>query len=138
VSAYNFVLVCVCCPACGKEAPLLCQTHVASSFDGDETGRFCDRSYNLYERMVWWPREDPRFEDWPRAEHSELRDPRLLDAIGPPEPPDDAYEAAEACYARCELCGCDELFAVIAFRNVAAVAVLAAGWETDWPRGYPR
>ena len=40
MSAYNNIKVYKECPKCGKKFELICQAHVASSFDGDKRGRF--------------------------------------------------------------------------------------------------
>ena len=47
MAAYNWVVVDETCPACGKRSRLRCQTHVASDYSGDASGRFHDREYHL-------------------------------------------------------------------------------------------
>ena len=40
MSAYNNIEVEIACPKCTRNETVLCQTHVASSFDGNSRGRF--------------------------------------------------------------------------------------------------
>jgi hypothetical protein len=62
MGAYNWVDVSATCPLCGKAAIVRAQTMFASSYDGDETGRFFDRNYSLGAAMAWWPPKDSRDE----------------------------------------------------------------------------
>ena len=121
MAAFNWILVASPCPACGIDAQLRCQTHVASDYTGYPGWRFHDREYQLGEVMAWWPREDKRFASW-RADRwrggergSEIDE--------------------EACYASCPKCEAP-LFVVLRFRENVAERVVAVGNEADWPAGY--
>jgi len=111
VGAYNWIAVDAQCPACGALARIRCQTHVASDYGGDSTGRFHDREYALGQKMAWWPPGHERFE-------SELAN-------------------EEACYSECGSCGAD-LCVVIRFRELVPEAVVSITREEDWPGGYSR
>lgn len=118
MAAYNWIEVEASCPACEALSTIRCQAHVASSFDGDESGRFCHRTYRLGEAMAWWAPEDNGFNDW-----SENGDQNHLPDVH------------EACYASCENCKA-ELYVVIAFENLVPRKVLAFGLERNWPDDY--
>jgi len=120
MAAYNLIVVRAPCPSCKRPSEIRCQTHVASSFDGDERGRFCARTYTLGETMAWWGPGDPRFEQW-------------CDGALPTTPP--LYE--EACYSTCASCQAD-LCVVIEFRNVVPTRVVGVTTEQNWPAGHLR
>jgi len=40
MGAFNWILIEARCPSCHRVSSLKAQTHVASDYDGDETGRF--------------------------------------------------------------------------------------------------
>ncbi len=122
MAAYNWIRVSERCPACLAQATIRVQTHVASSHNGDDRGRFCHREYVLGESMHWWPAADPRFEGW--------RDEGLPSA-------DSSGAVEEACYADCLACG-TEICAVLRFRDVAPVACIEVRHVSDWPREFPR
>ena len=92
------------CPACAKDVELRVQTHVASSYSGDASGRFFDRDYRLGQPMAWWPVGDARRAEWRETERAVF---------------DDASSAEEACYASCS--ACDAELCVVA-RWVSALA----------------
>jgi hypothetical protein len=121
MAAYNWIIIEGHCPSCKQPAPIRCQTHIASSYDGDETGRFFDRVYRIGSRMAWWPEGHKDFDRW--RENSE-----------PGQPPN---LAVEACYSKCGKCGID-LFAVIRFNDLKPIAVVEVGLESQWPEGYVR
>jgi hypothetical protein len=121
MAAYNYVTFEGTCPSCGRGATIRAQVHVASSFDGDDSGRYAHREYQLGERMAWWPPSDRRFSAW--SEYGQ-----------PGQPPG---EALEACYSECRRCRAD-VFAVIRFRDLVPTEVLAVGAEAEWPQGYLR
>jgi hypothetical protein len=121
MAAFNWIEIDGECPSCGRAATLRCQTHVASDFGGDDTGRFCNRVYRLGDPMAWWPRDHRKYASW--REDSE------------PDQPED--QAVEACYASCTACGA-ELYAVLRFHEVKAVEVLGVGLEVEWPANYSR
>jgi hypothetical protein len=120
VAAYNWILFDVACPACGKVARIEAQTHVASSFDGDQSGRFCHRDYRLGETIAWWPRNDDQFASW-----AESADPSRPEVV------------TEACYATCTACA-RKLYAVVEFDGLVVRRVSEVGLEADWPRGLQR
>ena len=97
------------------------QTHVASSYDGDETGRFHDRYYELGQRMAWWPKGHPKFGSWTTGAHSATTE----------------IEAVEACYSSCLACKA-ELFAIVQFQELVPKAIIGFGLEREWPDGFSK
>jgi hypothetical protein len=123
VGAYNWIVVDATCPACARDVSLRCQTHVASSFDGDARGRFCHRDYRLGEPMAWWPPDSERYSDW---RVNGRTDGDMSDT-----------EDEEACYASCPLCAA-KLFVALDFRGPRAERIVVLGLESDWPERYVR
>lgn len=121
MAAYNWVIVSEPCPACGCTSDIRAQTHVASDYDGDDTGRFHDREYRLGERMHWWPASDSRFPGW-RANRSRKGVPSL-------------EIEEEACYAECPSCHA-RLFVILRFIGLRIDQVLGIGREDAWPDDY--
>ena len=64
MAAFNWILFDAVCPQCGSVSLIRCQTHIASDYSGDASGRFHDRTYHFGERMAWWPEADPRYSHW--------------------------------------------------------------------------
>jgi hypothetical protein len=124
MAAYNWVVFQATCPVCGRHARVRAQTHVASSFDGDERGRFADREYEIGQALYWWPRTHRAFDTW-----------RDAGIVTPDLSEPDRVE--DACYARCSGCHA-ELFAVIVFHVNVPVAVKELGPESAWPARHPR
>lgn len=121
MAAFNWINVVAPCPVCGVVARLLCQTHVASDYAGDASGRFHDRQYELGQTMAWWPRETERFDAW-RAGRWRAQ-PAASDVD------------QEACYASCTNCDAS-LYVVLRFRENVPEQVVAVGEEADWPEAY--
>lgn len=124
MAAYNDVLFEGTCPSCGQVSLMRAQCHVASSFDGDDRGRFCLKEYALGQPMDWWPREHRSFEKWKDAD---VHIPDLSD-------PD---HVEEDCLLICERCGAD-LYAVIAFEVNVPVEVREVGLESQGSARYRR
>ncbi len=120
MGAYNHITIHETCPGCGKESDILIQTHIASSFDGNDIGRFCFRKYSLGEKMAWWTKDHKLHDTWKQ------------DANGNNLP-----EVHEACYSTCEICQVD-LYAVIVFKNLVPVKILEIGLEENWPDAYTK
>lgn len=127
MSAYNWIEFEGVCPNCGQNSKIRSQTHMCSDFDGDDTGRFHDRTYKLGEQMAWWPESDERFSYW-------KEDNRSLDFNG--EEGTYTYDDSfECCYSECLKCGSD-LYVIIKFVKCAPVNVSELGLESKWPVGY--
>ena len=124
MSAYNWIVFEGRCPACGTAAMLRAQTHVASSYDGDASGRFHDSEYRLGESMKWWARDDPRFADWPADRE-----------FSKPEANNQLEE--EACYATCPNCKAS-LCVLLRFHENVPETIIAITTEDNWPEGYPK
>ena len=120
MGAYNWITVEAPCPVCGRVTILRAQTHIASSYSGDASGRFHDRTYGLGERVAWFTPPDERSCRW-----SECADPGHLPLVH------------EACYSECSDCRAD-LCVVLAFENASPADVVAVSAECDWPTGYLR
>ncbi len=121
MGAYNWIHVHATCPTCARNTEIRCQTHVASSYDGDDTGRFFDRTYTLGQQMAWWPRDHKAYDSW--------RDNGRKDA------PTDGEVDWECCYSTCAKCA-SKLYVVIRFSGPTPVAVESVGFESDWPDGF--
>lgn len=126
MSAYNEILVNEKCPACNTTSEFTCQTHIASSFDGDNRGRFCCRKYRLNEPMMWWKKSHPEFDSW-----------RVY--------VDDEYTykekskfEVEPCLTTCPNCS-KELYIAIEFEINTPKRVVEIGLESDleWKKFYP-
>jgi hypothetical protein len=120
MSAYNWIEIEDYCPSCKKKSLIKCQTHFCSEYDGDDSGRFHDRTYKLGDRMAWWPISDKRFSGW--------RESNLGDNYG-------CDASSECCCSECMSCGA-ELFVVIDFVECSPSKVLNMGLEIDWPEEY--
>jgi hypothetical protein len=118
MAAYNWIHTDATCPSCQEMATIRCQTHIASSFDGDETGRFFDRVFSIGDKMPWFPEGHPEYETWCFE-----GDPWTVE------------DAREACYSTCQKCHA-ELYAVIQFSHFTPVRVLEIGFQKNWPKGY--
>ncbi len=121
MAAFNWISFEALCPQCGVFGAIRCQTHVASDFGGDESGRFCHREYSFGQRMAWWAENDPRYRHW--AE--ECGEPLANGSF------------AEACYSTCSHCGAS-LCALLLFEDLIPWQSLRLSLESDWPPGYPQ
>jgi hypothetical protein len=119
MSAFNWIEFDGVCPLCNKQRRIRAQTHLASSYDGDERGRFCDVTYHLGEEMHWW-NDFPRRDTWYECE------PVHVMGNG---------DIREACYAKCIALD-HELFAILEFNNFTPRKVIEIGPEAEWPAGY--
>jgi len=117
VGAFNWIVIDDVCATCGRLAKIRCQTHVASSYGGDEDGRFFDEEYRLGERMRWWEPGHPKFVEW-------RHDGRI-------DPVDDPLLDEEACYSHCLLCESDDLVVVVRFRDLTPTEVLGISREKE-------
>jgi len=104
-------------------ASIKCQTHIASDFDGDSSGRFSGREYKLGDVMAWWPADDRRYDLWRTNGRK----------FGPTSGSMDE----EACYATCANCSSD-LCVVIEFEDRSPKSVVCILKETEWPAEYFR
>jgi hypothetical protein len=123
MGAYNWVRFDARCPRCEASSPIKAQCHIASSYDGDDSGRFHNRIYVVGQTMAWWPRTDRRWPSWTEENRA----------------PSEGQEGVvrECCYANCETCGA-ELYAVIEFRDLTVVRIVDVGIESLWPADYLR
>lgn len=64
MAAFNYIAFRRICPACSNEVSFVAQTHIASDFEGDASGRFANEVYSLGERMRWFSADHPDFETW--------------------------------------------------------------------------
>lgn len=120
MSAYNWIEIEGRCPSCSKNVAIKCQTHFCSDYDGDETGRFHDRTYKLGDTMAWWPKGFPKYSEWIESNSNA----------------EYGYDvSAECCYSECLNCDA-ELFVVIRFDEFAPLEVLKLGLEANWPEEY--
>ncbi len=122
MAAFNWLLFDSNCPKCGNAIALKAQCHAASSFSGDESGRFNDRPYKLGQKMAWWNEDDPRWSSWKEGGQCVVN---RTDSV------------RECCYTKCPVCGA-RLYAVIQFDQATPVAVLDVGPEENWPDEYKK
>lgn len=120
MSAYNWIATTAPCPRCRRAEKILAQTHVASDYDGDDTGRFHDRTYELGDAMHWWPPSDPRYPEWRANRCDSTRNAVDIDD--------------EACHATCTICS-TPLFVLLRFNGPRPIELLALGPEDEWPVG---
>lgn len=123
LGALNWITVSGRCPSCAMETKMQCQTHLASSYEGDEIGSFHGANYSLGSRLRWWPRDDPRWHLWSEGAVPVQVSGRLC--------------FDEACTADCMTCGA-ELCVVIRFENLVAREVRLICLEQDWPSEFPQ
>lgn len=121
MGAYNWILITARCPSCSCEVQLRCQTHIASDYGGDESGRFHDREYRVGDPLKWWPQQSPKYAKW-----------RVNGIIGGSGYGD--FDT-ECCYTACPECKTN-LYAVIEFEGPRAVNVKEIGFEDQWPQNY--
>lgn len=122
MGVYNWIQIEAVCPICFVRSRIMCQTHVASSASGDDTGRFCDREYSLGQKMAWWPPGHKKFSDW-----------RVNGRIGEPLQGDVDWEC---CHSDCTNCS-GRLFVVIRFEaGPVPVEVEMIGPLDQWPPGF--
>jgi len=119
MGAVNTIKIIHVCPLCKRENDLLCQTHMASSFDGDDTGRFCHTTYSLGQPMRWWNKNNPLYTTW--------KDGNLLEKIRLPDTQD-----MECCYSVCSACE-QELYVVILFEDAIPKTVIESEAISHWP-----
>lgn len=122
MAAYNWITFHELCPTCNKHEEFNCQTHIASSFDGDDGGRFCDNYYKIGDQMKWYPKSDIRYNDWRQGNfrfESEL--------------PSD--EDKECCYAECKKCKTEQ-YASFNFKDCVITEMISFGGIENWPSDY--
>jgi hypothetical protein len=121
MSAFNWIVFQHRCPACGVDTAIRAQCHIASSYDGDISGRFCDKDYQLKQKMAWWSDDHPESKSWADGDNQ----------IAPKS------EIIECCYSICMKCN-GSLYAVIVFDMLMATSVISLGLEENWPIGFKR
>ena len=120
MTAYNSIIIRSRCPSCGKQSEIKCQTHIASSFDGDESGRFCNRIYHIGEKLAWWSKGSKKYDEW-RIKGKKDFDNSTIDF--------------ECCYASCLSCNA-QLYVILEFKDATPTKVVGVGVELDWPQEY--
>ncbi len=105
MAAYNYIVFERECPQCGVRAKLRAQTHIASDYEGDESGRFMEHDYRLGERMRWFPPGSDDYDTW--------------DTWGTPP---NTGAIREMCVTVCTHCGA-KLRAVVEFEDVTPVRI---------------
>ena len=93
---------------------------MCSDYDGDDSGRYHDRTYKLGDAMSWWLITDRRYPDW---RQSNAKNDQGGDAFN------------ECCYSTCSNCEGD-LYVIIRFQECVPVEVLEIGLENKWPERY--
>jgi hypothetical protein len=122
MAAFNWIELESTCPVCSEATIIRAQSHVAASFESDEQGRFCQRTYKLGDKMRWWPRGNNDYDKWMIGGKKEIEDP---DSV------------RECCYATC-VAHADRLYVVLAIADLVVRGVLEIGPEEKWPASYPK
>ena len=121
MGTFNWIVVSGTCPCCHQLVSFDAQTHVASSYDGDDAGRFHDVHYQLGEPMRWWQPEHKDYKEW-RANGKMGADIQ-------------GNEDWECCYAECPVCKV-EVYVLIRFDGPRSLEVEQIGLDSNWPEGY--
>lgn len=121
MSAYNWIVAVVSKNTDNDTTTIRCQTHIASSYEGNDSGRFHDKEYKLGEKMAWWQPLEPKYRSWRDGDNRKVTD-------------DNEAVAFECCLASSEQN--DSLYAVIKFENLVPVEIVEFGNECDWPEGF--
>ena len=95
-----------------------------ASAGGDETGRFCLRTYRLGEKMAWYDSNDPQYHEWRSMDFTGLGF-RWANA--------ETDEAVECCALLCPQCKSTdkELAAILRFRALRCVEVLKLCYDDE-------
>lgn len=114
MAAFNYIKAQMSCPNCRRSVKMKFQTHIASDFDGDATGRFMERDYHLGDEMAWFDRSHDDFDCW-------------MTWGAPTQGP-----VYEYCHATCDACG-SELYGRVQFDDLRPTQVSEVGLAEDWP-----
>lgn len=77
MAAFNHIVLDAECPNCHQPASLEAQTHMASDYDGDASGRFMNQRYPLGVRMKWFPPDHPDYAHGTRGATGKTKRRRL-------------------------------------------------------------
>jgi len=117
MGAFNYIRVEGCCPSCQRNSEILCQTHIASDYDGNlEVGRFQGHEYKLGQKMPWF--EDD-CDTWYSHDEWKVSD----------------NAAREACYSSCESRKA-ALYVLIEFKDITPIKIVDIGLEDEMPKQY--
>jgi hypothetical protein len=122
MSAYNWIEIEEKCTYCLSLTLIRCQTHTASSYEGDLAGRFHDRVYTLGQKMAWWPKSNPEGDSW-----------AITNSVAKESQQAETFD--ECCYASCTNCN-SKLYVIVRFRDVTPVEILDIGKEENWPKSF--
>lgn len=122
MGAYNWIIIKEKCPKCNQTRIIKCQTHIASDFGGDDSGRFCEREYKLGEEMAWYPISHKKYLEW--KVNGKISSNETLEEID-----------YECCYSQCTNCRVN-LYVVIKFQSHTPKKVIDVGFEENWPKDY--
>ncbi len=122
MAAFNWIVFDALCPFCSSISLIKAQCHVASTFEGDALGRFCNKTYRLNEDMLWWKQGNSRWPEWIAGGQSVRESMHLID---------------ECCYANCTACNA-EMFVVITFEAIRPINIRQIGLEKNWPSDFKK
>lgn len=106
MAAFNYIRIQGKYPECNQMSSIMCQTHVASDYDGNlDVDRFCDHVYELGQKIPWFKGEDSDL--WHTFNELKIDD----------------NVAREDCFSKYESCQL-QIKVVIQFENIIPVKVL--------------
>ena len=97
MAAFNNIIIQDTCPFCKSKTTIICQTHIASSFDGIGNERFCNNAYELNQKMHWWEENSKKYDSW--KENSEVESANDI--------------AEEECFSECQKCNKEFLVSIL-------------------------
>jgi hypothetical protein len=121
MGAYNWLSFSGDCPDCGERTTIVAQLKFASSYGGDDKGRYHDRFYKVGDKLAWFDLQDARYKD---PNHHAVEDK------------DSPGRILECAYAHCDSCRAN-LFAIVAISEFRIVEIVRIGLERDEPPGSP-
>lgn len=115
MAAFNYIEFNYMCPNCFSHSKMKAQTHIASDYEGDETGRFMERTYQLGEKMAWYDVYSEEYIDWMTWGK-----------------PINNQPVTEYCHTSCMSCQRD-LYSLIEFQDITPVKIIEIGLKEKSP-----
>lgn len=120
MSAYNWILSNQKCPNCKNISTIRSQIHIASSYGGDDHGRFHDYEYYLGDTMRWFYSQDNKYEDWKMGNKIENIESKI---------------DMECCYSTCLSCNFKG-YSIITVKDLKINSITCIDKLDNWPNDY--